>query len=284
MTLAFDSSQNDQRCAGNIVSEATIQDCFLPVPSYTCTDIGGLLSSLAFDRSPRIDVLIGPADAGKSALLRRLALEYRCVGDVVRLVDLSFVDWQQGLMNEGRTDVVFVDHIDRITDREHFRMAYGILDRGIPVLFARGLSRLVIAFDKSWRETFNSVYSVDPERLLVNAAGGGVTSVHLIRPYTDPELVQHCDRLRLDMTMFLEPSLRLPGVLSLAAAARGSRPRMTSSHLRDVLARRWMDSANSSCSHRIRRFLWKAMGYLSIRDNSHSFSLLDLSDIVNYSF
>jgi hypothetical protein len=143
---------------GEITVSGAMGRRLLPVPVDGCPDVGEILSALATDRYPRVDVLVGPNDAGKSALVRSLALQYRRLGDVVRLVDLSLVDWRQALLGHDRLDVVFIDHIDRLAEPEHFRAAFEIIDRGIPTLFAGGLSRLVLTVDIDWRENFRALY------------------------------------------------------------------------------------------------------------------------------
>lgn len=263
------------------MSEAATSRRLLPVPIGGHPDVGELLSALATDRTPRIDVLVGPGDTGKSALVRSLALEYRQLGDAVRLVDLSLVDRRSALLGDGRVDVMFVDHIDRLAEPEHFRAPFEILDRGIPALFASGLSRLVLTVGTDWRENFRTLYRLPPETLLSNAVSGVSVAVHVIRPYSDGELVDLCKRLRLDPAMFAELSLRRSGVLSLAAVAYDDRSRLTGPCLRDVLACRWIEAGNGARSSDARRAMWDLLGLLTLRNEAFSFPLPDLSAALN---
>jgi hypothetical protein len=249
----------------------------LPVPTAGHADIGQALAALATDRDPRVDVVIGPGDAGKSALVRGLAPRYRALGDVVRTIDLSLVDWRRSLLDNDRVDVMLVDHVDRLPEPQHFRAAFEILDRAIPVLFARGLSRLVLTVNTDWRETFRALYRLAPEVLLDRALSEVGLVAHVIRPYTDDELERLCNGLGLAAETFAETSLRRSGVLSLAAAADDAAARLNGPCLRDVLARRWIEAGNGVRSSAARQAMWNLMGRVTLRDESFSVPLSELS-------
>ena len=264
--------------------DATMSRSLLPVPVDGHSDVGEVLSALASDRMPRVDVLIGPGDTGKSALVRGLALEYRQLGDAVRLVDLSLVDWRRVLLTHDRIDVLFVDHIDRLAEPEHFRAAFEILDRAIPALLAGGLSRLVLTISMDWRESFRALYRLHPETLLGRAVSAVRVAVHVIRPYTDSELTDLCRTIQLDPAMFAERSLRRAGVLSPAAAAHDENLRLTGPCLRDVLACRWIAAGSGVCSSETRRAMWDVMGRLTLRDEVYAIRLPDLNAALNRAY
>jgi hypothetical protein len=268
------------------ITETTVPDAAakrirLPVPTDDHPDVGERLIQLATNREPRVDVLVGPDDVGKSALVRILAPRYRALGDVVRTVDLSIVDWRQSLLGNQRLDVVLIDHIDRLPEPEHFRSAFDILDRGVPLLFAAGLSRLILTFNTDWRRDFRGLYRLAPERLLEQALAEVHVAVHMIRPYSDDELKRSCDELDLDSRMFSEPQLRRAGVLALAAAVDDESPQLTGAWLREVLAYRWIEAGNGIRSSTARREIWELMGRLALRDERFSFQLNDLRTALN---
>lgn len=256
----------------------------LPVPVDDHLNLREVLVALASDRTPRVDVVVGPSDTGKSALLRSLAPAYRQLGDTVRLIDLSLHDWRRVFLSNDGIDVLFVDHIDRLPEPEHFRAAFEILDRAIPMLFASGLSRLVLTLSTDWRETFQTLYRLAPESLLVGAVSAAHSNVHLIRPYSDGELVELCTSAQLDPRLFAEPSLRRAGVLALAAAVDDESLALTGSCLRSVLACRWMEGGNSGRSGDVRRAIWELMGRRTLRDEIYSVRLSELQEALNHTY
>lgn len=226
-------------------------------------------------------MVVGPSDAGKSALVRKLTLLYRQPGDEVRLIDLSLQDWRLALLGNNSVDVWFVDHIDRLPEPEHFRAAFEILDRAVPMLFASGLSRLVLTVSADWRMTFRTLYGLTPESLLARAVSSVHVGVHTIRPYVDSELVELCASAGLNPSLFAEPALRRPGVLALAAAVDDESLPFAGPCLRAILAYRWMERGNSRRSGDVRRAIWEHMGRRTLRGGVYSVQVSELRAALN---
>jgi hypothetical protein len=247
----------------------------LPIPTGDHADLSAVLLAIAPDRTPRIDVLVGPDDAGKSALLRHMIHGYRRHGGTVRLVDLSIHEWRT-LLAEPSVDVAFVDHLDRIPDSTLLQTAFMIVDRVLPAMFSAGLSRLVLALGTEWRAQFRSTYGISPESVLRNATPGVYFSSHILRPYTQEEMVALCPPIGLDPHDFEEPTLRRPGVVAMASNLARDHLRMTGACLRDLLAQRWIQAANDTPSRHARRAIWEVMGATTLRDDSFLLNDQDL--------
>jgi hypothetical protein len=249
----------------------------LPIPTDGHVDIGAVLSPLAADRRPRIDVLIGPDDAGKSTLLRQLAIEYRTLGDVVCFFDLSLVDWRRALVDNAAIDVAFVDHLDRVPESDAFHTSFAIIDRALPALFTAGMSRLILALGTDWRAAFQRIYRLSPEALLRKATPTVQFESHGIRPYTSDEIDTICGDLGLDSTYFEDQELRRSGVLAMARSLAEDNVRITSVCLRDALAQRWIEAANDTTARTARRAMWDLMGVLTLREDAFALSTRELS-------
>jgi hypothetical protein len=256
----------------------------LPIPTAAHTDVGTYLAHLAADRRRRIDVLIGPDDSGKSALLRHLVLDYRDRGGKVRYIDLSLVPWREALLGEPAGDVAFIDHIDRIAESEGFKAAFDIFDRVLPTLFSAGMSRLVVALSVDWRARFVESYRLGPEVILKKAMPGVWFEVHTIRPYVDSELLPLCGDLGLNADDFGDDSLRRAGVLAMASSMSDDYPRLSGAGLRDVLATRWIEAGNDTIDRDARRAMWSLLGTLTLRGKPFTLDLPHLHSLVDGRF
>lgn len=248
----------------------------LPVPTDRHRDIGATLARHARERQPQIDVLIGPTDSGKSALLRHLVPHYRKLGDRVQLIDLSLVAWKRALLTGGHLDVALIDHIDRITDSEHFQAAFTIIDRVLPAMFSSGMSRLILTVGLDWRDSFREIYRMTPEALLHTSTPGVRFNAHLLRPYTNAEFETLCATVGLDPDELTDLSLRRPGVLAMARRAGDDTARMTGTRLREVLVRRWIETGVDIEARGARRAMWTLMGRHTLLDEPFALGLQDL--------
>lgn len=244
----------------------------LPIPTIDYPDIGKALRATTGPSVPRIHLLIGPSDTGKSALLRALAGDYRMASNVVDFCDLSIVDWRD-LISADRAEVVLIDHIDRINGPDYFSAAYDILDRVIPTIFAKQPLILMASIGTEWRDKFRHIYRLNPEILLQQSIPALKVSYHNIRPYTDLELEGLCGELGLDPHDFRDISLRRPGVLSMASATMNETRKLNGAQLREALTMRWIQAGNDPASRDARKALWKIIGYKILQDGVFSMSL-----------
>ena len=171
----------------------------LPIPTDDYLDIGTVLRANLSDLRPRIDVVVGPDDAGKSALLRTLAADHHAASHRLQFLDLSITSWRNLNMEEiSKVEALLIDHIDRINDPDHFSVAFDMLDRLIPSIFAVGSLVLVLSLGQDWRSTFWSIYRINPETLLQRSIPTITVKLHYLRPYDDAELTVLCRNLGLD--------------------------------------------------------------------------------------
>jgi hypothetical protein len=237
----------------------------LPVPTDVCTDVGSLLLSLTSSPERRIDILIGPSDSGKSAILRELVAAYRREGRTIRFVDLSLAEWRTTLSPDDSVDVMIIDHIDRIASSENLEAAFAMLDRGIANLVSLGLLRVLISFSSDWTVTFRHAYKLSPEVVLQRSIPTVRVETHTIRPYHYTELANLCTALGLDETDFSDQSLRRAGVLAMASSISTSNPDMTGARLREVLLARWLQAGNDQTARRARQMIWNLMAKWILR-------------------
>ncbi|MET8258200.1 TIR domain-containing protein [Micromonospora sp. NPDC005205] len=256
----------------------------LPIPSEKYVDVGQFLAGLADSRHRRIDVLVGIDESGKSTLLRKLVMDYRDQGDEVRYLDLSLIDWHQALLTQPAASVVFIDHLDRITEGERFRAAFDIFDRVLPALFSAGLSRLILALSTDWRVGFTEVYRLPPEVMLNKAMPDVPFEAHYLRTYSDEELTTLCGELGLDADEFRDVSLRRAGVLAMASNTSEQWPHATPSRIRDILAARWIEAGNGSLDRDARRAMWELVGALTLRGELFVLGLEQLAHLLGDRF
>ncbi|GID31728.1 ATP-binding protein [Paractinoplanes brasiliensis] len=239
--------------------DAVLPPGLLPIPTVADPDLCTVLADLVADPRRRIDIVCGPDDAGKSTLLRHLAPACRRSGLRAQLVDLSLVEWRE-LLRQADTNIVLIDHLDRIPERDQFQAAFTILDRVLPAMFASGLSRLILAYGAEWRRRFQRAYRVRPESLLRGGTPGIAVAVHEIRPFTSTELADVCKQIGLTPEDFDDPALRCSGVLAMASELAREHTTLIGSVLRDLLAHRWIETANDASARIVRQGLWDLMG------------------------
>jgi hypothetical protein len=257
----------------------------LPIPTDGHLDLCAVLRASVITLGAQIDVVVGPDDAGKSALLRTLAADHRAASHDLQLIDLSITNWRDlSISGIGRMQALLIDHIDRINDREHLSVAFGILDRLIPLIFAAGSPSLVLTFGQEWRDTFRSIFRLNPETLLQRSVPFIPVKSHYIRPYDDSQLTALCQRLGLNPHDFAEPSLRRPGVLAMAAAAASEPFPLNGANLRTVLMMRWVQAGSDASTRKARKAMWSLMGSRILRDGEFRISLPDLFAEFNAAF
>jgi hypothetical protein len=249
----------------------------LPIPTDDHSDVAAVLRAQARQAGPRIDILVGPDDTGKSALLRALASDYRAGSHDFRLVDLSITTWRELVPAPGScAEIIIVDHIDRINDPNHFSAAFDILDRILPVNVSNGTSTLILSVSLDWRATFRSIYRLNPETILRRAIPTLPFKIHYIRPYDDAELTVLCRSLNLDPNSFADLYLRKSGVLAMASAVVSEPGRLTGASLREVLAMRWVQAGHDAIARAARRAIWVLMGTHTLQHGTFSIGLSEL--------
>jgi hypothetical protein len=249
----------------------------LPIPTDDHPDVCAVLRADVVSLEPRIDVVVGPDDAGKSALLRALAIDHRAASHHFQFMDLSITNWQELNMSEISTmEALLIDHMDRINDREHFSAAFDILDRLIPSIFARGSLSLVLSFGQDWRSAFRSIFRINPETLLQRSIPTLPIRTHYIRPYDDAELVVLCHNLGLNPRDFVETFLRKAGVLAMASYADSEPSPLNGASLRAVLTMRWVQAGHDTAAREARKAIWDLMGSRMLKDGEFSIGLYEL--------
>jgi hypothetical protein len=257
----------------------------LPIPTDDHTDIAAVFRRDVARIDPRLDVLIGPDDTGKSALLRTLASDYRAATRDFRFFDLSVTDYRQLIFNpDSVAETLIVDHIDRINDTEPFSAAFDLLDSVLPANLASGSLVLIISIGLDWRGAFRDIYRLNPETILQRANPSLVLRHHYIRPYDDAELTVLCHKLGLDPNDFGDRRLRRSGVLAMASDAKSEPRRLTGASLRDVLVMRWVHAGHDSSARQARKAIWTLMGTRTLRNGVFSIDLAKLYAELHGSF
>jgi hypothetical protein len=265
---------------GNFLNDSSVTrraSRLLPIPTDDHSDIVTLLRADVALIEPRIEVLVGPDDTGKSALLRTLASDYRAQSRDFRFFDLSVTDWRELVLKSNtRAETVIVDHIDRINDADPFSAAFDILDHVLPVNLASESSILILSIGSEWRGAFRGIYRMNPETVLQRASPSLLFRHHYIRPYDDAEVTVLCRRLGLDPGNFGDPSLRRSGVLAMASDADSEPARLTGASLREVLAMRWIHAGHDSIAREARKAIWALMGIHTLQRGLFSIALDEL--------
>jgi hypothetical protein len=249
----------------------------LPIPTDDHSDIVALFRADVDRLDPRIDVLVGPDDTGKSALLRTLASDYRSQSRDFRFFDLSVADWRELILSPDTiSETIIVDHIDRIGEKDPFSVAFDILDRVLPVNVASGSAILILSIGLEWRGAFRDIYRLNPETVLQRAIPSLTIRYHHIRPYDAAEVTVLCRKLGLDPGNFGDPYLRRPGVLAMASDAESEPARLTGASLREVLAMRWLHAGHDSTAREARGAIWTLMGTRTLQRGVFSVGLAEL--------
>lgn len=258
-------------------SRATRTPRLLPIPTDDHSDIAAVFRRDVDRLDPRIDVLVGPDDTGKSALLRTLASDYRAQSRDFRFFDLSVIDWHQLILSpDTLAETLIVDHIDRINDADPFSAAFDLLDRVLPVNLASGSLILIISIGLEWRCAFRDIYRLNPETILQRASPSLMLREHYIRPYDHAELAVLCRKLGLDPSNFVDPCLRRSGVLAMASDAKSEPQRLTGASLRDVLVMRWVHAGHDSSAREARKAIWTLMGTHTLQNGVFTIGLAKL--------
>ena len=249
----------------------------LPIPTDDYSDVVVALRAQVGQPDPRIDLVIGPDDAGKSALLRTLASDYRAGSHDFRFFDLSITNWRELVLSPASSaKTLIVDHIDRISEPDHFSIAFDLLDRVFPVSLSSGSSVLILSLGLEWRSAFRSIYRLNPETVLQRATPMLSLRIHSIRPYDDAELTVLCRYLSLDPDSFADSYLRKSGVLAMASSVASEPTRLTGASLREVLAMRWVHAGHDAVARDARRAIWALMGTRTLRHGTFSLGLSEL--------
>src|SRR5262249_19140207 len=156
----------------------------------------------------------------------------------------------------SKAEVLLMDHIDRINDRDYFSVAFDMLDRLIPSIFAAGSLILALSLSQDWRSAFRSIYRINPETLLQRSIPTVTVKPHYIRPYDDAELTVLCHNLGLDAREFADASLRKAGVLAMASAAASEPFPLNGATLRKILTMRWVQAGHDTSAREARKAMW----------------------------
>jgi|GEM_PF-2255523 len=253
----------------------------LPVPTAGCVDVGPLLAGLSGHAGHRIDVLVGPDDAGKSTVLRALARHYQTADERTRYLDLSLVNWREELLRGEPATVLLVDHIDRTADEDGLSSAFDLFDRVLPTLLTAGVRRVTIAVTSDWAARFAEAYRLTPQAMLFNATPGVRCQVHVIRPYDLDEITELCRTLGLDPADFADEALRRAGVLAMARSAPADERKLTASGVRDLLAARWIQAGGTVADREARRGMWRLLGEFTLANDPFMVTLSRMSSLLS---